>query len=185
MTAAIDILNAASRDQAIALMEPLVECSPWVVDLAVDARPFADEGALSAALVAAIVAAGAGRQRALFDAHPELAGREAAEGRMTEASTGEQHRLGLLSLRTADARRLADLNRRYRERFGHPFIVALHRFGDLPSLFEAFERRLAAAPSEEHAATLAEIASVIRARTARAFGPGSDVQAHPAAATLE
>lgn len=185
MTTPLDILNAAPRDTAVAMMEPLVECSPWVVDRVVDARPFASAEALSAALAETIASADAERQRALFSVHPELAGREAAEGRMTEASTGEQHRLGLLALLPADARRLADLNRRYRSRFGHPFIVALHRFDDLPSLFAAFEHRLAAAPAEEHAATLAEIASVIRARTARAFGPGSGVQAHPAAATLE
>ncbi|WP_108260385.1 2-oxo-4-hydroxy-4-carboxy-5-ureidoimidazoline decarboxylase [Mangrovicoccus ximenensis] len=115
----------------------------------------------------------------MFRAHPALAGREAAEGSMTAESTGEQGRLGLLSLSRTDAARLARLNAAYEARFGHPFILALHRIPDLGALFDTFERRLGATPLEEHASTLAEIASVIRSRTAAAFGAPETDQTVP------
>lgn len=185
MTSALDTLNSASRETALALLEPLVERSPWVVELTVDQRPFADDAALAAALADTILAAGTERQRVLFAAHPELAGQEAAEGRMTDASTGEQARLGLLSLSADDAVRLRALNAAYRARFSHPFIIALHRVPDLETLLATFERRLAAPAPEEHAATLDEIASVIRSRAARAFGPGAKPPRTSLAATLE
>ncbi|WP_159587983.1 2-oxo-4-hydroxy-4-carboxy-5-ureidoimidazoline decarboxylase [Chelativorans xinjiangense] len=185
MTSALDILNTVPRAAALAMIEPLVERSPWVAAAIVDQRPFADDEALAGALVETITRADSGSQIALFNVHPELAGHEAAEGRMTEASTSEQGRLRLLSLSAADAARLTRMNTAYRTRFGHPFIVALHRVPDLQTLFATFERRLAATPPGEHTATLAEIASVIRSRAARAFGAGTNTPPNLAATTLE
>ncbi|BCH21028.1 uricase [Mesorhizobium sp. L-8-3] len=183
MTSTLDILNTAPRTAALAMIEPLVECSPWVAAATVDQRPFACDEALARALVETILRAEPGQRVALFNAHPELAGKEAAEGRMTEASTGEQGRLGLLALSAAEASRLTRLNATYRARFSHPFIIALHRVENLRSLFATFERRLAATPLEEHITTLAEIASVIRSRAARAFGMGAQTPKNLAAAT--
>lgn len=152
------------------MIAPLVERSDWVAELAVDGRPFASDEDLAEALVEQIIAAPPLRRLALFRAHPALAGREAAAGSMTEESTGEQARLGLLALRRDEAARLAALNAHYESRFGHPFIIALHRVPDITTLFARFESRLSATPIEEHTTTLAEIASVIRSRTRRAFG---------------
>ena len=185
MTSALDILNAAPRANALALVEPLVERSPWVAAGTIDRRPFADDEALAGALMDTILHADTSRQLELFNAHPELAGREATEGLMTEASTGEQGRLGLLALSAADAARLAGMNAAYRARFGHPFIIALHKVPNLSALFAAFECRLATSQLEEHAASLAEIAAVIRSRAARAFGTGAKTPPNLAAATPE
>lgn len=175
-------LNAAPRDAALALMEPMAERSAWVAEAAVDARPFASDADVAEALIEAILAVPAPRRVAMFRAHPELAGREAALGRMTDASTGEQGRLGLLDLSAEDRARLARLNAAYQARFGYPFILALHRAESLESVFAAFEARLRADPVEEKITALAEIASVIRARTARAFGaPCAESASSPAA----
>lgn len=162
-------LNSAPRDSALSLLESIVERSSWVAERVVDARPFTSDQDVAQQLIDTILEAGFERRLALFRAHPELAGREAAEGTMTEASTGEQSRLGLTSLGPDAASRLARMNEAYSERFGHPFILALHRVPDLETVFDIFERRLAASPVEEHVSTLAEIASVICARAADAF----------------
>ncbi|MDO6587198.1 2-oxo-4-hydroxy-4-carboxy-5-ureidoimidazoline decarboxylase [Salipiger sp. 1_MG-2023] len=171
MTHPLDILNHAHRDDALALLAPLVERSAWVAQDSLSARPFADDAAVAQALVETILLSGAERRLAMFRVHPELAGREALAGDMTPASTGEQARLGLMSLDRRDAQRLTRLNAAYGARFGHPFIIALHRVPDLATLFDLFERRVTASPIEEHVSTLAEIASVIRARAAAAFAP--------------
>jgi 2-oxo-4-hydroxy-4-carboxy-5-ureidoimidazoline decarboxylase len=171
MTLALEVLNSASRKTAIAMVTPLVELSEWVAEATVDARPFASDAALAGALVETILKAGTERRVAMFKVHPELAGREALTGSMTVASQSEQGRLGLLNLAADDLARLSRLNAAYRARFGYPFIIALHRIDDLQSLFETFEQRLGATAVEEHITTLAEIASVICARAAKAFGP--------------
>lgn len=171
MTCALEVLNSASRKAAIAMVAPLVELSGWVGEATVDARPFESDAALAEALVETILKAGTERRVAMFKVHPELAGREALKGSMTRASQSEQGRLGLLDLAADDLARLSRLNAAYRARFGYPFIIALHRIEDLQTLFATFEQRLSATAVEEHTATLAEIASVICARSAKAFGP--------------
>jgi len=168
-------LNSASRESALSLLEPIVERSLWVAEQIVDARPFTSDQDVAQRLVDTILEAGFERRLALFRAHPELAGREAEEGTMTEASTSEQGRLGLTSLDPDTTARLAGMNAAYSDRFGHPFILALHRVPDLETVFEIFECRLAATPVEEHVSTLAEIASVISARAARAFSTSPEL----------
>ena len=185
MNSAIQKLNSLSRDLAIAMLEPLVERSAWVAAQAADGRPFADSAELAVTLVDLILASGREKQLELFRAHPELAGREAEEGRMTDASVSEQARLGLLDLTPADAARLNSMNAAYRTRFGHPFIIALHRVPDLGTLFEIFERRLSSTAIEEHTATLAEISSVIQSRTRQAFGPDPKSSPKPEPANQE
>lgn len=172
-------LNTAPRETALSLLEPIVERSAWVAEQVVDARPFASDQDVARQLVDTILESGFEQRVALFRAHPELAGREAETGTMTEASTGEQSRLGLTSLGAEAAVRLAGMNATYADRFGHPFILALHRVPDLDTMFDIFERRLAASPVEEHVSTLAEIASVICARAARAFATPSVSTSHP------
>lgn len=166
-------LNAAPRENALALLGACVERSEWVADHVVDQRPFASPHDIAQRLVDTILEAGFERRLALFRAHPELAGREAMDGKMTEASTDEQGRLGLTSLAPEVSERLRAMNSRYSDKFGHPFILALHRIPDLDAVFDIFERRLAASAVEEHVSTLAEIASVISDRVSRTFGPST------------
>lgn len=167
-------LNTAPRSVALKMLEPILERTSWVAERAVDLRPFASSDDVAQRLVDIILESGFEQRVALFCAHPELAGHEAAAGSMTEASTSEQSRLGLTSLNAKEAARLAAMNGTYVERFGHPFILALHRIPDLETVFDVFERRLAASPVEEHVSTLAEISSVICARAALAFRPESE-----------
>lgn len=171
--AGLHSLNQAPRHAALALLEPVVERSAWVAEHAVDCRPFASDQDVARHLIEAILQSDFQKRVALFRAHPELAGREAAAGTMTQASTSEQGRLGLTALSTETAPRLTRMNAAYATRFGYPFILALHRVPDLDTVFDIFERRLRASAVEEHVTTLAEIASVIAARTARAFGPSA------------
>ena len=167
---ALDELNAAPRADALRLLEPIVERSAWVAEHVVALRPFESDQHVASSLVNTILVSSFEQRVALFRAHPELAGQEAAEGTMTEASTDEQGRLGLTFLAPGDAERLTRLNAAYAVRFGHPFILALHRVPDLQAVFNIFEKRLMASPVEEHVSTLAEIASVICARASRTFG---------------
>jgi len=169
-------LNNAPQAEAAQLMTPLVERSDWVITSALDARPFDSDESLAQALVEIILLAGHESRLALFNAHPELGGVEARSGCMTENSRGEQGRLGLHALSVDESIRLGQMNSAYLSKFSHPFIVALHRVPDRLTLFSIFEMRLQASPVEEHVASLAEIASVIRTRCRNAFGMSDAVQ---------
>ncbi len=61
----------------------------------------------------------------LLRAHPELAGRAALAGELTESSRREQSGAGLDRCSPDELSRLRGLNDAYRECFGFPFIVAV------------------------------------------------------------
>jgi OHCU decarboxylase len=108
-------------------------------------------------------------QLALIKAHPELAGREATAGTLTDASTGEQGRLGFNALTRAELDRVADINRRYREKFGFPVIVALARHASRDTVIAEMERRIANDPDIEMANALEQIGYILRGRLAHKF----------------
>ena len=149
----------------------VVEHSPWVAERAFVYRPFSNVDALHAALVKCIRDASADEQIALFNVHPELAGREAVAGSMTADSTGEQGRLGLNALSAAELAELTALNTRYREKFGFPFIAALRLHADRQSMVSSFRARIESSREAETAKAIEQIAEIVRGRLEKMFNP--------------
>ena len=139
------------------------EHSPWIAERAFAARPFASVDALHAAMTDAVKRAGRDEQVALLRAHPELAGKEARAGTMTGDSTAEQGGAGLNALGREEMARISDLNRRYREKFGFPFIIAVRQHTK-NGIFGEFERRLALAPDAELETCLGQVFVITRLR---------------------
>jgi chitin deacetylase len=104
---------------------------------------------------------------ALVRAHPELAGREAEAGALAADSSTEQARLGFNALTRAEFERIADINKRYREKFGFPCIVALALYKRREDVVAEMERRIAQDPETELAAALAQVTHIAKARLAR------------------
>lgn len=157
-------LGAWTPERFVALLGGAVEHSPWVAQQAWAQRPFDGVEALACAMESAIAQATHAQQLALLNAHPELAGREAAAGTMTDASSSEQGRLGLFDLKSNELARLQSLNLVYRERFGFPLIVALRLHASLDSVFAEGERRLCHDSATEWSVALAQVGHVMRGR---------------------
>jgi chitin deacetylase len=122
---------------------------------------------LHAALMRELQAMSRDEKLALIRAHPELAGREASAGTLTAASTGEQGRLGFNALTRAELDRVSDINRRYRERFGFPVIVALARHASRDTVIAEMERRTGNDADTEIAAAIEQIGHIARGRLER------------------
>ena len=114
---------------------------------------------LHGAMVAAARQLDAGAKRALLEAHPDLAGRLALAGGLTADSAGEQAGAGLDRLSAAELAGFTDLNARYRERFGIPFIMAV-KGRSKDEILAAFAERLANSPEAEFARALAEVEQI-------------------------
>jgi 2-oxo-4-hydroxy-4-carboxy-5-ureidoimidazoline decarboxylase len=166
-------LAELNRLGAAAFVEQLgavFEHSPWVASRAYDRKPFGSVAELHQAMMTAVRAAPAPEQLALVRAHPELAGAEAKEGTLTAHSSGEQARLGLTALSKAEFRRIGELNRRYREKFGFPCIIALKLHASRDSVLGEMERRLANDAQAELRAALEQIGHITLGRLDRMFG---------------
>jgi 2-oxo-4-hydroxy-4-carboxy-5-ureidoimidazoline decarboxylase len=166
---AVQRLDDGETADVLALLNTLIERSPRLAERALASRPYATPAGLHGAVVKAIERATTGEQLDLIRAHPELAGAEATARTLTAASSNEQSRLGLDSLSGAELARLGELNRRYRERFGFPCIIALSRHASRDSVLAAFERRLAGDRDGEIRTALDEIGHIVRGRVARHF----------------
>lgn len=152
-------LNALDEPVFVELLGGVFEASPWVARAAYAARPFASREALHAAMVAAVEDAGEARQLELIRAHPDLAGKAALAGELTEASTREQAGAGLDRLGPEEYARFHALNDRYQARFGFPYVLAV-RGHDKRSILADFELRLENDPERERRRALREIARI-------------------------
>jgi OHCU decarboxylase len=159
----MDGVNELTREAFVARFGPLFEHSPWVAEDAYQDRPFADEDELFAALRAAVYAAPRERQLALIRAHPDLAGKAAIEGTLTESSTREQASAGLDRLTPDEYAAFTRMNAEYRERFELPFVVCA-REHTKESILRVAAERLEHTRDEEVRVALEEIAKIARLR---------------------
>lgn len=161
--------NALDRAGFVARFGGVFEHSPWIAGRAWMARPFRDVAHLHAAMVRAMRAATDEAKIALLRAHPELAGRESAEDRLTAESKGEQRSAGLDRLQTAEFRRLAAMNAAYRAKHGFPFVIAV-RARTKDEIMAEFAERLERDAAAEREAALGEVETIARIRLDRMFG---------------
>ena len=135
------------------------EHSPWIAEAAFDAGLTAEADSAEGLTKAMAAAASKGtndQKRALFLAHPDLAGKLALAGTLTAESTQEQAGAGLDRLRADELAKFTALNDAYRARFGIPFIMAI-KGRNKAEILAAFEKRLFNGPEAEMATALAEI----------------------------
>ena len=142
----------------------IYENSPWVAE---KAAPLVD-GSADIDVIARVMAdcvdnVSRERQLALICAHPDLAGKAAVAGEMTDDSRSEQASAGLDQCSPEEYERFQALNRAYRRKFGFPFVMAV-RNCSRAQIFAAFESRLENDVDEELENALLEIHRIARLR---------------------
>lgn len=135
-------LNAMPQEDFTAALGGIFEYSPWVAQRAAAKRPFAGVEQLHAAMADVVRSAAVEEQLRLIRAHPELAGKVAMRGELTEESAREQKGAGLDRCSPEEFARLQQLNSAYNEKFGFPFVIAV-KGHSRQSILDNFARRLA------------------------------------------
>lgn len=133
-----------SKDDFLATFGGVYEASPWVAEAVwpeAKAGNADDPSSLQKRMREAVENAGREKQMALVRAHPELAGRAAIAGEMTEESKSEQKGAGLDRCSPEEFAEFMTLNERYNEKFGFPFIIAV-KGHDRQSILAAFRQRI-------------------------------------------
>jgi 2-oxo-4-hydroxy-4-carboxy-5-ureidoimidazoline decarboxylase len=158
-------LDEVSEEEFVSLLSGVYEHSAWVAERVVRGRPYRTIENLARALHEAVARAGQDEQLDLICAHPELVGRLADSDAVTLESRSEQAQAGLDRSSEAQIEEMRELNRRYRERFGFPFIVAVRGLArdDIVALLKARTERTV---SEEFGQCLLEIGKIARLRLA-------------------
>jgi 2-oxo-4-hydroxy-4-carboxy-5-ureidoimidazoline decarboxylase len=155
MELSVDTLNAMNLSDFENALGGIFEHSPWVALGAYASKPFGSLEQLQAAMVTAVEEASEEKKLELIRAHPDLAGKAAISGAVTNHSKSEQAGAGLDKLSTAEYKRFHELNNAYKAKFGFPFILAVKGHSK-HTILESFEKRLSHKPDVERKTALAQ-----------------------------
>ena len=165
MTVMLGELNRMGSADFAASIGDTFELAPWVAEAAAARRPFGTVTALHDAMMGALRMAPRERQLAFLRGHPDLAGKAARAGALTDDSRREQASIGLDSLSEEEFARFHRLNDAYKTKFGFPFMICVRRHSR-ESILAQFERRLGNDANTEFAAALQEVFYITRLRVA-------------------
>ena len=161
-------LNTCSASAFVDTLRGIYEHSPWIPERAAASRPFATSAALKYALQTVVDNASVDEQLGLIRAHPELAGKAAIAGQLTQESSHEQAKSGLNLCSADEYATLHRLNADYNARFGFPFIVAVKgpdgNGYTRQAIIDIFTRRLKHQRADELAECLRQIHRIAEMR---------------------
>lgn len=165
MSVTLSDVNRMSPAEFVASVGNAFEHASWVAEAVHARRPFATVTDLHAAMIGTVRAAPRDIQLAFLRNHPDLAGKAARAGAITDDSRSEQASAGLDTLSDEEFTRFHHLNDAYKAKFGFPFMVCVRRH-TRDSILAQFERRLPNDEATEFAAALQEVFYITRLRLA-------------------
>ncbi|MDB6177370.1 allantoinase PuuE [Paracoccus sp. Z330] len=154
------------RSDFVAAFGGVFEHSPWIAEgaFALELGPSHDNAAGVHNALARVFRSASQEQRlGVLTAHPDLAGKLAAAGRLTAESTAEQAGAGLDMLTDDERATFTRLNETYTEKFGFPFIIAV-KDNTKASILDAFHRRIANDRDTEFAAACRQVERIAELR---------------------
>ena len=161
------------REDFVSRFGGVFEHSPFIAERAYDAGSVKEPltaSTVHAALAAAFRAASPEERLGVLLAHPDLAGRLAIAGELTEDSRKEQAGAGLDRLSPQEHARFTELNSAYTEKFGFPFIIAVKGL-DKDDILAAFQTRVGNTVDAEFETAKAQVERIALLRL-RALLPG-------------
>ena len=150
------------RDDFISRFGGVFEHSPFIAERAYDAGLVVEPltaGRVHEALCVPFRAASHEERLGVLRAHPDLAGKLAIAGGLTEDSKKEQAGAGLDRLTPEEHARFTELNTAYVEKNGFPFIIAVKGLnkGDI---LRAFEEHIHNDAEQEFATATAQVEKI-------------------------
>lgn len=155
-----------TREDFITRFGGVFEHSPWIAERAFDAGTITEPlraADVHQALAAQFRAASSEEQLGVLRAHPDLAGKLAIAGELTEDSRKEQAGAGLDRLSPKEHARFTTLNSAYVEKFGFPFIIAVKGLTK-DDILAAFETRIGNSREQEFETAKAQVERIARLR---------------------
>ncbi|MEF9672011.1 2-oxo-4-hydroxy-4-carboxy-5-ureidoimidazoline decarboxylase [Pseudomonas sp. MWU13-2100] len=151
--------STLSREAFVQAFADIYEHSPWVAEKAFDLGQDTDLDeveSLHQRMSDILLSADRASQLVLINAHPDLAGKAAVQGQLTEASTNEQAGAGIQQCSSEEFQRFTELNDAYKAKFKFPFIMAV-KGSNRHQILAAFEVRIHNPVDTEFQCALAEI----------------------------
>jgi len=144
----------------------LYELSPWIAEHAwneIESGESITVDSLAEKLKAVVDNSERDQRLQLLRSHPELAGKAATEGTLTDESTEEQSRARLDLCSSEEYEKFHQLNAAYNDKFDFPFIMAV-RNSSRAEILKAFESRLHNSPAQEFETAIQQVHQIASLR---------------------
>ena len=160
------VLEKLNQAEIIDLLGSIYEHSPWVAEVLFSqgiTSQHNDVEFLAKQMKKIVDESSEDSKLSLLKAHPELAGKLAISGNLTKDSTAEQASAGLDQCSKEELVEFSNLNLKYTEKFGHPFIIAVR---DLTrsEILTSFKKRIKNKRQTEFETALAEVHKIAKLR---------------------
>lgn len=157
--ATISEINQYSPKEYGSHLEPLYEYSPWIVEKSISLLPFDTLGSMQAGFESIIFSASEQQKLNLLQSHPDLAAKIEEISSLTEFSKAEQAKAGFASLPPSALSELRVLLVRYREQFGHPYILCVSDY-DASEALPILKARISNSKETEQTICLAQVTRI-------------------------
>jgi OHCU decarboxylase len=147
-----------TREQFVARFGDVYEHSAWVAEETfAEAAEITDPAQLAKVFANCVDEASYDRKLALIRAHPDLAGKAAIAGGLTDASSDEQSSAGIDQCTPEEYEQFQSLNAQYKDKFGV-------RDSNRSDVLRAFAKRIRNDEASEFATAITEIHKIARLR---------------------
>jgi 2-oxo-4-hydroxy-4-carboxy-5-ureidoimidazoline decarboxylase len=158
-----------TREEFVECYGGIYEHSPWVAEQVFDQQHVDGKTDLAPLFADCVDRADKNIRMTLIRAHPDLAGKAAVAGELTQDSSVEQQRAGIDQCTPQEFEMFQSLNDRYKQKFGFPFVMAV-RNSTRQEILAAFSTRLDNEKQTEFNTAISEIHQIAAMRLAAMSG---------------
>ncbi|XP_063413044.1 2-oxo-4-hydroxy-4-carboxy-5-ureidoimidazoline decarboxylase-like [Mytilus trossulus] len=159
----ISVVNSMSYEDFISLFGNVIEHCSLCAAAAWRDRPFSDVNSLHKSFCQFADQLPIGGKEGILRLHPDLAGRLAMSGGLTNESTKEQQSAGLNTLTDQEKQNMHHLNQQYKQKFGFPFVICA-RENKKEAILTGLENRLKNSGETEAVTGVEEVKKICRLR---------------------
>ena len=158
----IDKINKLSRSEFVEVFANIFEKTKWIAEKLYNQKPFDNFEDLCSKMLGIFKTASKEAQLKILKAHPDLADK-AVINSLTINSRTEQSEAGLDQCSEEEFKEFKDLNKKYKQKFGFPLIIAVKGKNKIDILYE-FKKRILNSPENEFNEAIIQVGKIANLR---------------------
>ena len=158
----IDKINKLSRSEFVEIFANIFEKTKWIAEKLYNQKPFDSFEDLCSKMLEIFETASKETQLNVFKAHPDLANKVTVNS-LTKNSRAEQSNAGLDQCSEKEFNEFKDLNKKYKQKFGFPLIIAVKSKNKIEILSE-FKKRILNSAEDEFNEAIVQVSKIANLR---------------------
>ena len=158
----IDKINKLSRSEFVEVFANIFEKTKWIAEKLYNQKPFDSFEGLCSKMLEIFETASKETQLNVLKAHPDLANKVTVNS-LTKNSRAEQSNAGLDQCSEEEFNEFKDLNKKYKQKFGFPLIIAVKDKNKIEILSE-FKKRILNSAEDEFNEAIVQVSKIANLR---------------------